>query len=311
MQLSLSALRPCWMGVILWSFSFAVEKVVQNSHLDLTQWALQSQQNVWYIYFEDGLPGMHQAWEMVSWHCGSVCYLLTWTSADTCANIVLVLLCRKPACKVKWSVKERGREPDIILPSRLSVNTKYLICIVASEGWTVKYHFFVGQKNVDYRKVHVYICIHICRFVYAFMSGDIYAAISVKTVGMYLAFRAQWKGIEIMRQLWGPIVRIISENNVTQEDTWFGILCLLPYSQILYLEGTRLYMWIFIYVKTERKILFKADIVVYFLCYPAGVETFSLGRVKPFSRFCFWFCLCHSNVNSLSYTVLLTEAAET
>lgn len=130
---------------------------------------------------------------------------------------------------------------------------------------------------------------------HASMCEDIYVALSLKTdddKGTMLAsqsiFKTSWE--------YKAFIKIISANNVLQKDTWFGILRLLPGSHFIYLEGMRLKMQNFAYVKTLRKIFSEAWHWDIFFMLPSVAETFAPGRVKPFARLCGWFCLGHSHV---------------
>lgn len=121
---------------------------------------------------------------------------------------------------------------------------------------------------------------------YTSMCEGIYVAVSLKTdndKGTMLDFQRSLKQAESIRHLWRLSQQIMFSR------------------KILDLEYYASYHVLTLYTLKEwdsrcGKIFSKAWHWDIFFMLPSGAETFAPGRVKPFARFCGWFCLCHSHV---------------
>lgn len=135
---------------------------------------------------------------------------------------------------------------------------------------------------------------------YTSMCEGIYVAVSLKTdndkgtmLDFQSIFKASWE--------YKAFMKIISANNVLQKDTWFGILCLLPCSHFIYLEGMRLKMRKNIFQSLTLRYLFYATLWGRNLCTWQG---------EAFCKVLWLVLLVTQSCEAFSYSTLLTEATE-
>lgn len=130
----------------------------------------------------------------------------------------------------------------------------------------------------------------------------------IMTRGLCLTLRASLKWAESMKHLWrswGLSEKIMFSRKILDLE-YYASYHVLTFYALKEWDPT---CGILFMLKLREKYFPKPDIEICLLRYPAGAETFAPGRVKPFARFCGWFCLCHGHVKPF-HRVLLTEATE-